>query len=88
MYMKYYLQAVNSQVQMSTTPTVQASQIPAVAGMQQIVLLNPSQLTALQPQFMIQAPTAGVVSRKTKSEFYVLAWTVVPCEKKSKQLLE
>lgn len=51
-------QAVQSQAQASTA-TIQAAQLPALAGMQQIVLVNPSQLTTLQPQFMIQ-PAAGV----------------------------
>lgn len=35
--------------------------MPALAGMQQVVFLNPAQLaTTLQPQFLIQAPTAGL----------------------------
>jgi hypothetical protein len=55
----FVLQVAQSQ---AGTQALQATQLPAMAGMQQILLVNPSQLTTLQPQFMIQ-PTAGVVSR-------------------------
>lgn len=57
----FKFQAINNQVAVSSAPTLQASHIPSVASVQQIVLLNPSQLTALQPQFMLQAPNAGLV---------------------------
>lgn len=50
-------QTVQSQIQAQVSnATLQATQIPTgMAGVQQIVLLNPSQLTTLQPQFMIQS---------------------------------
>ena len=39
-----------------------AAQVPALAGMQQVVFLNPTQLaTALQPQLLFQAPAGGLV---------------------------
>ncbi|KAL4229395.1 POU domain [Mactra antiquata] len=48
-----------AQSQAQGVSAIQAAQIPTVAGMQQILLVNPSQLTTLQPQLMLQ-PTAGV----------------------------
>lgn len=57
------LQAVSSvsMPQANTPQPLQTAQVPALAGMQQVVFLNPTQLaTALQPQLLIQAPTAGL----------------------------
>lgn len=50
-----------SMPQANTAQTLQAAQVPALTGMQQVVFLNPTQLaTTLQPQLLIQAPTAGL----------------------------
>ncbi|XP_052804248.1 POU domain, class 2, transcription factor 3L-like [Mya arenaria] len=59
-------QSLQQQSQAVTLATLQQAiqsqgQANSIQPMQQIIFLNPSQLTAaLQPQFMIQAPTAGV----------------------------
>ncbi|KAL3886824.1 hypothetical protein ACJMK2_026789 [Sinanodonta woodiana] len=46
---------VQQAVSQTLTPTIQTAQIPTLQGMQQLIFLSPSQLTAgLQPQFLIQ----------------------------------
>ncbi|KAK3601163.1 hypothetical protein CHS0354_019162 [Potamilus streckersoni] len=46
---------VQQAVSQTLTPTIQTAQIPTLQGMQQVIFLSPSQLTAgLQPQFLIQ----------------------------------
>lgn len=52
--------ASNNQVQGNTATLQATTQIPGLAGVQQIVLLNASQLATLQPQFMIQSPGTGL----------------------------
>ncbi|WAR05212.1 PO2F1-like protein [Mya arenaria] len=54
------LQQQQSLQQQSQAAIQSQGQANSIQPMQQIIFLNPSQLTAaLQPQFMIQAPTAG-----------------------------
>ena len=46
---------------------LQPTQMQALSGMQPLIILNPAQLaTTLQPQFLLQAPSAGLVGSKNR----------------------